>query len=419
MRAIAAVVTVGAMALSCILWLAAAMPTAVSLDEALTRARTSVAVSSGFAAVAEKRALNDRISPLADGLQIAVQPGWRFLPSSERQAQMGLAVTQPFRLGSYSQHRRDEAMHSAAALAAAAELEAFSRETAAMVAWFALWEARTRLAEAGRERALAARTVELVGRSAQLQVLTAADASEAQSYLSEAELQRLNAEGELWDRSADLARAMGERMTDVLVTTDDLPAASEVPRERLDRVGSTIGCHPRVRQEAALARASRSREREEATFRAGRFDVGLAAYYDNPRGFVTFLNLGVDLGLFDRGERDRGSALAAARQAEGRAEDAAANARTTLTLLVHERAHREEVRVELSERLVPALERLAEQNEKRLSAGDIAVFELLQTRRRLLSARARLHGADAQLSLAQQAIARFAALFDQCDGGAP
>jgi outer membrane protein TolC len=384
----------------------------LSLDSALQRTAQAPGVRQNFAAVDIKRDMNRHLSPLADGLQIAIQPGWRFLPAAEKQFQMGLSVTQPFRLSAFGTHRKEGANFEASALEANARLNAFQREVATTAAWFSLWEGWQQLHEVEQAKVLAERLLVLVARAAALGVLSASDEAEAQVFLSEAELQRLAAEGEVWDRSAQLAKAMGEAMTEPITVTDEIDAAPTAAALKAAR--QLAQCHPEVQQDRALAAASRSKEREEASYRASRFDVGVAAYYDNPRGLVTFLNFGVDLGLFDRGERERGSALAQARLAEGRATDAERAATTTLTLFEHEIEHRAEVQRELSTRLLPSLERLDQQNERRLSAGDITVFELLQGRRRLLATRTRLRTAEAQLGSARQVFARYFTLLDHC-----
>ena len=394
------------------LLLSALLSAPLSLDDALARTARSPGVRQTFAAVDLKRDMNTRISPLADGLQIAIQPGWRFLPATEKQFQMGLSVTQPFRLSSFGANRRENAFFEANALEASARLNAFQREVATTTAWFSLWEGWQQLREVEQAKVLAERLLVLVARAAGLGVLSASDEAEAQVFLSEAELQRLNAEGEVWDRSALLSKAMGEPMTEPITVTPDIAA---VPTIAFSKTAAALTqCHPEVQQDRALASASLSKEREEASYRASRFDVGLAAYYDNPRGLVTFLNFGVDLGLFDRGECERGNALAQAKVAEGRAVDAEQAAITTSTLFEHEVEHRAEVQQELSARLLPALERLDQQNERRLSAGDITVFELLQARRRLLATRTRLRSAEAQLGNARQVAARYLALLDHC-----
>lgn len=396
--------------------LVAAAP--LSLEQALARTRQSAIVSSGFAAADDKRHMNSDISWLADGLQVSVQPGWRFFPTTERQVQMGGSITQPFRLSGFAQHRKDEAFAHADALAASAKLVSFTRDEATTRAWFHLWEGHRQFEEARDAHAQAEQLENLVARAAALGALTAADESEAQSFKSEAALQLLSAEGDVWDRSAVLAQAMGVPLQEPLHTTDDLPAAAQSTLAMDQNVMSLLSCHPEVQQDLAQARAARSREREEASYRSNRIDVGVAAYYDNPRGFVTFLNLGVDLGWFDRGERERGSHLAEARLAEGRAKDAESSLGSTLRLLIHEQQHREEVWQEVKSKLVPSLHTLDAQNEKRLAAGDITVFERLQSKRRLLSARVRLRASEAQLGLARESLAHLLRLLGDCRSGA-
>lgn len=397
------------------LFLTAVICVPLSLDEALNRTAQASGVISAFAAVEMKRDMNTRISTLADGLQIAIQPGWRFLPSTEKQMQMGLAVTQPFRLSSFSTHRREQALFEANALHANARLNAFQREIATTVAWFALWEGWQQLGEVEQAKQLAEKLLTIVARAAALGVLSTNDEAEAQVFLSEAELQRLSAEGDIWDRSATLAKAMGQTMSTPIAVTAELPNTPV----RSPEPQAQPRCHPEVEQDHALALSSVSREKEEESYRTSRFDVGLAAYYDNPRGLVTFVNFGVDLGVFDRGERERGSLLAQARLSEGRAADAEKAAITSLALLRHEREHRAEVKQELSERLLPALDKLDQRNERRLAAGDMSVFELVQGKRRLLEFRRRLRSAEAMLGSAEQVLARYETLLSRCTESRP
>lgn len=388
--------------------------TPLSLDQALALTHQSAIVSSAFAAADDKRLMNKEISWLADGLQVGVQPGWRFSPATERQVQMGGSITQPFRLSGFARHRKDEAFARADSLAASAKLTLFTRDEATTRAWFHLWEGQRQVEEARDAHAQAEHLDGLVARAAALGALTAADQSESQSFLSEAALQLLSAEGDLWDRSAALAQAMGVPLLEPLHTTDTLPATSQSNLAVDQDISTLLSCHPEVQQDLAQARAARSREREEASFRSNRVDVGVAAYYDNPRGFVTFLNLGVDLGWFDRGERERGNYLAEARLAEGRAKDAESSLSSTLRLLIHEQQHREEVWLEVKNKLVPSLQTLDAQNEKRLAAGDITVFERLQSKRRLLSSRVRLRAAEAQVGLARESLAHLLRLLGDC-----
>src|SRR5690606_4168162 len=117
--------------------------------------------------------------------------------------------------------------------------------------------------------------------------------------------------------------------------------------------------------------------------------LGAQVQRESPSGVIVSGVLGLTFPLFDHGQRERSVARGAAARREGEADAARLRAAETLSLALHEVEHqRRELRV-ASERLVPAIERLAERQQAALRAGEGTIFQLLAARRRQLEARAR------------------------------
>ena len=119
-------------------------------------------------------------------------------------------------------------------------------------------------------------------------------------------------------------------------------------------------------------------------------------------------SIAVPLPVFDLGARELAARRAAALRMEGEAADEQVRARAAMLLAAHDVEHTGEVFDALASRLVPSSDRAVGLRERQLTAGEGTVLDVLDARRSLFDARARLVRATRERAWAR---IRLAALY--------
>lgn len=398
--------------------LAAAPTFDASLEDALDAADRAPSVAAARAALAAKREGDARVSRLPGNPQLAIQPGWRVARSQDQGPEAQVSLSQPLSLAGLGGAR------ARALTAEEAELEAdlvsirLGERLNAIAAWLGLWSAEGALRSSESELQVATEILQKVERLAAAGALTRADAAAARSYLAEARLQLLAAEGQRFEQQARLAKHLARPGT--LPSTRGAPPEAPVPPEEkwlglIARAGdSAPAAVARARHAAELARID-----EVRALRGTGVQLGVQALRDSPGGLVLFGTATFTLPAFDRGERETATAAALAEKREGEHRDAELESARTLQLALHETAHSGEVLAAVQDALLPAAREAAELRQKQLEAGSTTLLEVLTARRALRAAEGRLWQARADHLFARLEAAELVSALEAITGSTP
>lgn len=393
--------------------LAATPPEALSFEEALARAALTSGPVGASRAVEALRAEEARLSPLTTNPQLTIEPGLRKGPPGTG-ADLRLGIGQSFSLSGHAGARAASLRAEEATLSAEARALLLSRKLAIAEAWLLLWAAEQGAEQAAHEVTLAEAFRAAVEAAARLGAATRLESAEATSYVAEAKLAALDADGRVAERWLALAKLIGHEPSRPLHARGALPRVELPPSEALPPLLSRAGALPEALSRALGAEAERARAEEARAAKGLQLHLGFSALreYDGARGGVATLTLTPP--LFDRGARERGPLLANAARLEGEAREATSQASTELAQTFHEVDHSREVRETLEQHLVPSTEEAARLREVLFKAGDSTVPEVVLARRALSAARIRLCHARAE-----EAWARVKArlLIDALPGG--
>lgn len=365
-------------------------PAALTFDEAIGLAGEAPDVRGALRAVEVKRASRRRTSPIVANPQLYLQPGYRVLARDIRGFEIQGAISQSWNLSGLSRARRASMADEEELWQAEARLVALGRSLAAARAWIDLWAAQQLLLEARAEAGIAATFTATVERAQALSAATMADVADARAYRSDADLLVLAVEGEVFHLGLLLARETGRLTGEPLAAAGDLPAPEIPPADAaaaLDRAERL----PEVATRAIAGKVAQAHAVEIRAAHGVGLMTGIYVQRDQPGGLVPYAMLGVTLPAFNRGERERGEALAAAERLAGEAEQARVAARVDVAMAIHEVEHTRKILAELEERLVPSLGESVSARERLFSAGHATVVEVLLARRQAIQARARRH----------------------------
>lgn len=325
-----------------------------------------------------------QLSSLSHSPSIGLSPGWRLSPGEDRGPEIIGTVQQSWSLGGLAGARQDAASEERVALAMGERARRLEARLDAAGAWIELWSREQELALVEEELRLARALAERTGHAAEAKLLTADDQAEAASYAAEAQLAALEVEGARVVAEVRLKIALGRRAGEPLATQGpppqvELPPASEHPRllALADHLPGPV--HTRL-----LALAARARRVEVEAAGASTLTTGLTFQRESPTSWLSYLNLGLTLPLFEHGQRE-------VAQAEGNASAAAARADADgnlaghhLALALHEVEHSAEQETTLREHLRPELARIVEFRRRALGSGEGTLLALLTAQRRLL-----------------------------------
>ncbi|HWV38064.1 MAG TPA: TolC family protein [Vulgatibacter sp.] len=375
----------------------------ISFAEAMALADRAPSVQAARQAASAQRAAGASIPGLGNP-EVVVSPGVR-TTGPERGLAAEVTVVQPIPLTGVGGARRAAAEAEAKALDREANAFSLGIRLDAATGFCALWGSSRSLRDLAEEVELARELVARLEEGTAAGSHTSADVAEARLYLAEARHALVAQEGEVHDLGLELAARLELREPSALVASGELPAPA-LPREgALDAVLAAIDRVPEVALRSMQAAAAKARARELAAEAIPRLGVGAAYRQDGPGDRAWYAVLALELPLFERSQRDRGQAAAAARSLEGEAETAASRARALAVGFQHEVEHTAEaLEVIEGEMLPPALESVR-LRELELSLGEGTVVDLLRARQALARVKARLVGARADAAAAQARLA--------------
>lgn len=375
---------------------AAASESALSFSEAVALAESAPPVAAARKSAQVKRAVDAHLSRLPYNPQLGVQLGYRReLPEGGVDALV--SVAQNFSLSGYGAARRRSVSAEESTLDAEADGARLRQRLASARSWIALWGATAALREAQSEVGLMGEFLATIERGARAGALIQVDVTEARSYLTEAHLQALTIEGEVFELGLELARYLGRTTDAPLRPAGALPAPvlPELSSSLRARLLARAGELPEARARRRASESERLRAAEVTAQRGMQLALG-AQWMREPAAPLTLLGtLSFQLPLFDHGERERADYLAGAERLHGAAADALIAAQTELQTALHEFEHSREIWTHLTTSMLPASEANLRLRERLFQAGEGTVLEVLLARRSLAGVRARAARAQA------------------------
>lgn len=397
--------------------LAATLPSkVVSFDDAIGLSAASPDVRGAARAVEKKHEMNARISSMTENPQLYLQPGVRILPVENQGLEVQGSVMQSWNLAGLASARKTAARAEEAELSAEARALALSRRLGAARAWIDLWAAQRKLEVGRHEAALAGEFARLVDKALAASAATKADAADARAYHAEARLAVIGAEGEVFERGLELARALAAGAEPV-AAGGDLPLPVLPPRSAWPQTVRRASALPSVQKKALAAEAERARDAEERAARGTMLSLGVAVQRDSPGGFVAYGALGLTLPTFDRGERARSVTVARAAQLEGDQQREASDAAADLAMALYEVDHTQEVLDALQNEILPALDEGLAARVRIFEGGEGTILEVVQARRNAAGARSRLERARAENAWAKVKVFLYLAAIDASKTG--
>lgn len=374
--------------------------TAVGPAIAFDRALGLGVETPGLEGVVEARAVKERldreIPRLVQGPQVTLMPGARVIPEGNRGFELQATATQAWSLEGYGPKRHLAAAAQTAVLDAEARALALERRLAAAHAWIELHAAELELALARQELALARARVERLEAARAGGVITRMALSEARADAAELRALVTELAGLVHDLGLVLARETGADAQRPLRTRGEHPDPPLPSDEALRRIFAAVDELPVVAVERLRARAVRAEAVEGAASRGHQLVTGVAVQREGTSDLMFFGVVGMNF-AGDRGQRQRASAEAEARRAEGRAEQQALELRAALSIVLHDLHHaRERVEI-LRDEVLPTFEALEQAQSLAVDLGEGTEPELLLARRRRLAVARRLVDAQAQL----------------------
>lgn len=366
---------------------------AMSFDEAVGATASTPTIRGLEDATSQKRALDDAISPVPIGPQIQVMAGARVHPSDVQGFELQATATQSWSLAGYGRKRIEAARAETEILAVEARAAALEAQLAAAHAWIFLHAAERELALAEAELAALQELGATLERAREAGVVTRAEVADARAREAEAELRVGDLRGDVHDLGLVLAREVGGDTSQPMRTQGDYPNPQLPSEDELRRTFASLDTLPRVARQQLLARAAHARAAEIKAQRATRLSAGVSFQRESESDIVIFGVLGGTIST-SHGERQRGTAVAEARQAEAAAEAEALALEAALTTAIHD-LHHSQNQVEIfREHTLPAHAELVESRELALRLGE-------GTRPELLDAHARQRAVQRELAVAE------------------
>jgi outer membrane protein TolC len=365
-----------------------ATPLAVTFEEALLRADQHPEVQAIVAAAKARDSIDGSLSALTHNPNFTVGPGWRFSTVNDDGLDFQVSFQLPFVLSDLADARKASAEAERAVLGAEQAAVLLERRLLSARSWFELKEREIELEGLSRAEALGQRTTALVERAAEAGLLTQVDLHEARAHTDEIVLERLDAEGRLFECSLHLAAALAEPPDRAMRTSGPLPRF-ELPTERDQWVEKTAALpSTALLRERARAMASFSVEQESEA--ADTFSAGAQLQRESPTEGIAFLMFGWSPSWFNDGARHRAGAVERKVRAEEAAEREARENRRFLVELFHEIEHTQEIVEHLETVMVPSLRATHEGRARQLSLGETSLLAVLDAERRLLAGELRL-----------------------------
>ncbi|MGE0786614.1 MAG: TolC family protein [Sandaracinaceae bacterium] len=373
----------------------------VTFDQALALAADAPEVRAAERASAAREEGDRDIGGTAQPLQIQLQPGGRVVPEQDQGWEAQFNVSQGWNLADLGGARRAAARDERRAMSAAARAEALAARLEAARRWIELWALQRSEHLAERDVDEAQRTVSLAERALAGGAGSVAELAARRAELADAEQHRLSIEGERTHAALQLAIAMGRTPSPRLRTRGDLPRPALPTGAALDREVRRVAELPVVRVAELRAIAARTREVEASAEAAPILSVGFQLQRESPEAWMIYGNLGLQLPLFDQGQRATSQARAEAELAEGEHERAALEATAEMLDAVHEVEHARRLLASLRERAIPAFEAAGAARTRALELGEGTAFDVIDAHHQTRHARSLAIRAQGALSWAE------------------
>jgi cobalt-zinc-cadmium efflux system outer membrane protein len=386
----------------------------LSFDDSLGATPTTPMVRGLEQAGEDKRTLDAAIPKVMVGPEVQVLVGGRVVPEATQGFEIQVTATQSWSLGHYAGKRREAADAETDLIDARARATALDQQLAAAHAWIRLHAAERELALAERELTLTkelSATIELGRREG---VSTRAELADARAREAEAEALVIDLVGHVHDLGLELGRETGADGRVPLRTKGEYPDPQLPSEDELRRRFDEVDSLPRVAVARLRARANHAQAAEAKAAKASWMNAGVSVQRESAGDLVLFGVIGAQVGI-DRGQRERGSALAAAREAEAEAESAVLELSATLTIALHDLHHTHERMVVLRDHSLPAHDELVVAREAALELGEGTLPSVLEARARRSAIARELSGAEADWVWARVEVWLYLEAFEQAE----
>jgi outer membrane protein, heavy metal efflux system len=370
--------------------------TTLSFDQALGLSDDGVTVKASQQAADIKASTNRQIARVNLNPNIQLQAGPRIYPSSAREPEVVLQILQPWNGNGYLDARRKSASHEHGLLQAHARLVALSQRLDVAHLWMRLWTAQRELEILKRMQTVASDLAGWVARARSAGAAIEIEAKEAEMHVVDLALQVVEMEGTVHDLSLELSRRLGWLPTGRIETIGELPVAPVPGSEARDRYVERAGELPEARAAAMQARANRAHVVEQKAMAGWTYALGANVEHDAPGGLIVSGLLQLTPPLFDRGERNLGSAQASAIDSDGQATSAILAAKNAIALAFHEVEHSGEILNLVQERVLPTATHIWELRRKQFELGGATVVDTLESQQVVVNAELRRNGAISQ-----------------------
>lgn len=387
---------------------AVAAPSELTFADALTATERLPEVLAARRAADRLDGAARALPPVLSQPQIAVQPGYRMLEVEQRGLEGQLSISQAIPLVDVRGAQAKVLSGEHAVRVAQSARVLLESRLAAASAWFGVWDARAELSASTTERDVAREALARVRKGAEGGAFTSADVADEEAYLAERELAVIAAEGDLFERTTELAVATGRPASNRIVPLGALPELAMPDDAAFEALLARAGELPGPLAEALLGSVERARAVEATRLQGPQLQLGAIVQREAPASLIGFGTIGLTLPVFDLALRARAPADAAADDLEGRAALATRSAAAELVRARHEVEHTAEVLATIRDRLLPALEQSARLNGVLASRSELTVLELINVRRRLAHVRVQLARATTAHALARARLALFA-----------
>ncbi|MFV8752308.1 TolC family protein [Nannocystaceae bacterium ST9] len=385
---------------------------ALSFDESLGAAQGTPLVRGLEEAGEDKREIDAAIPKVVMGPQVQVLSGARVRPENVRGFEIQITATQQWSLENYASSRREAAESETDLLDARARASALDQRLMAAHAWIRLHAAERELALAERELELAKQLSTTLALAQSEGVATRADVADAHAREAEAEAVVIDLVGRVHDLGLELGRETGADGRKPLRTQGDYPDPQLPSEDELRRRFDRVDALPAVVVSKLAARAERARAVEARAAKASTMNAGFSFQRESGTDIVIFGVLGAQIGI-DRGQREQGTALAAARESEATAEATALALSATLTIALHDLHHTHERMVVLRDHTLPAHDELVDARQAALELGEGTLPSLLEARARRSVVARELSAAEADWVWARVEVWLYLEAFEQ------
>ena len=310
---------------------------------------------------------------------VTVLPGWRVTPEGDRGLDLQLGASLPVRHANVGAASRRAQRAEQAWWKERARTRLTERRINAARAWIEAWRARGALRLANERLVIADSLADASARALELRASTRADVAAARSYVAEARLQAIHAEGELYEAEVVLASEAGLAPGSRARAHAALPTP---PLGRLPRVEAVLDGLPAVALARLNQRAAAGRAAELLSQQSAQTSLSLQLQRESPDAWIAFAGAMITLPWQRRGQRALAESRAVSRWAASDLALAQRDGARALEIAFHEVEHTEEVLRAIESEALPRAVELVNASRELHQAGEITTRELLLAEQR-------------------------------------